>query len=151
MNKKICFECGAKGVPIHQHHVVPRSRGGTKTVPLCEPCHSKAHHRKKNMNTSSMVKEGIQKAKAKGVVFGNPNITKIQKTGVKKCKEYAKAYNIQIAKIIIDLQKEGYITTKEITNRLNELNIKTRRGQRFKEGNVYRLQTYARRLNHMPS
>ena len=93
-----------------------------------------------------MIKEGQRRARARGVVFGNPNIVEIQKAGVKKCKEFAKAYNMQIAKIIIDLQKEGYITTKEITNRLNELNIKTRRGQRFKEGNVYRLQTYARRL-----
>lgn len=36
-----CFECGRDA--HHQHHVVPRSRGGTKTVPLCVDCHSKAH------------------------------------------------------------------------------------------------------------
>jgi hypothetical protein len=37
----ICFECGSEAV--HQHHVVPKSMGGTKTVPLCAECHGKAH------------------------------------------------------------------------------------------------------------
>lgn len=36
-----CFECGAPA--DHQHHVVPRSKGGTKTVPLCAACHGKVH------------------------------------------------------------------------------------------------------------
>jgi hypothetical protein len=36
-----CFECGQGA--MHQHHVVPRSLGGTKTVPLCEECHRKVH------------------------------------------------------------------------------------------------------------
>lgn len=28
---------------MHEHHVVPRSRGGTRTLPLCEGCHGKVH------------------------------------------------------------------------------------------------------------
>ena len=36
-----CFECGDPA--DHQHHVVPRSKGGTKTVPLCAACHGKVH------------------------------------------------------------------------------------------------------------
>lgn len=36
-----CFDCGAPSV--HDHHVVPRSLGGTATVPLCGQCHGKAH------------------------------------------------------------------------------------------------------------
>ena len=36
-----CFECDA--LAAHHHHVVPRSRGGTRTVPLCETCHALAH------------------------------------------------------------------------------------------------------------
>jgi hypothetical protein len=36
-----CFECG---LPAEcEHHVVPRSIGGTKTVALCEVCHGKIH------------------------------------------------------------------------------------------------------------
>lgn len=36
-----CFECGKPAE--HRHHVVPRSLGGTKTIPLCTPCHRKVH------------------------------------------------------------------------------------------------------------
>lgn len=39
---KVCFECGSTD-NIHQHHVVPKSKGGTKTIPLCELCHAKVH------------------------------------------------------------------------------------------------------------
>ena len=36
-----CFECGAEATCAH--HVIPRSRGGTKTVSLCGGCHGLAH------------------------------------------------------------------------------------------------------------
>jgi len=36
-----CFECDAPAQC--DHHVIPKSLGGTKTVPLCRPCHSKVH------------------------------------------------------------------------------------------------------------
>jgi hypothetical protein len=36
-----CFECGEPATC--EHHVIPRSRGGTKTVPLCGGCHGLAH------------------------------------------------------------------------------------------------------------
>lgn len=38
-----CFECGAPAE--HQHHVIPQSRGGTQTVPLCVRCHDLVHDR----------------------------------------------------------------------------------------------------------
>ena len=37
-----CFECGAVE-RLHEHHVVPQSLGGKKTVTLCAACHGKAH------------------------------------------------------------------------------------------------------------
>jgi len=56
-----CFECG--DVALHEHHVVPRSRGGTKTVPLCEACHGLAHHRDGNMSTKALTKEALKRRK----------------------------------------------------------------------------------------
>ena len=53
-----CWECETETDDIHHHHVVPRSRGGKKTVPLCLDCHGKAHHRKDSMTTSVLTKEG---------------------------------------------------------------------------------------------
>ena len=36
-----CFECGEPAQA--NHHVVPKILGGTKTIPLCDDCHSKVH------------------------------------------------------------------------------------------------------------
>lgn len=36
-----CYDCDNEAK--HKHHVVPKSKGGTKTIPLCEDCHSKVH------------------------------------------------------------------------------------------------------------
>ena len=58
-----CFECGITA--DHAHHVVPRVLGGTKTVNLCAPCHSKVHSA--NLTTSALVKEGLRKRRAKGL------------------------------------------------------------------------------------
>jgi hypothetical protein len=56
-----CFECA--GEAHHQHHVVPRVHGGTKTVWLCSPCHGLAHSH--NMPLPKLIKEGIAKARLK--------------------------------------------------------------------------------------
>ena len=60
-----CWECGAPP-PVHHHHVVPRSRGGTRTVPLCERCHARAHHRAGNMTTSAATREALAAKRARG-------------------------------------------------------------------------------------
>jgi hypothetical protein len=64
-----CFECDAVG-PVHHHHVVPQSRGGTKTVPLCEACHGKAHHRDRAMSTSRLTKDALARRKRQGKRVG---------------------------------------------------------------------------------
>ena len=64
-----CFECEAVG-PLHDHHVVPRSRGGTKTVPLCERCHGMAHHRDRNMTTSRLAAEAMARMAENGEYTG---------------------------------------------------------------------------------
>lgn len=66
----ICWECEVNTDNIHHHHVVPRSRGGQKTVPLCLDCHAKAHHRKKAMSSSRLVKEALAAKKARSAIEG---------------------------------------------------------------------------------
>jgi hypothetical protein len=72
MNDK-CFECNSTE-DIHHHHVVPRSLGGTKTIPLCEKCHGKVHNMDFSFLRSKGLKEkrriGIEKAKAEGKYKG---------------------------------------------------------------------------------
>ena len=60
-----CWECGSVG-HVHNHHVVPRSRGGTRTVPLCEACHGHAHHRDGAMKTSRMCRTALAAKRARG-------------------------------------------------------------------------------------
>lgn len=66
-----CWECELETDEIHHHHVIPRSRGGKKTVPLCLNCHGKAHHRKKSMASGSLIKEGLERKKTSSAVDGS--------------------------------------------------------------------------------
>ena len=66
-----CWECGCKS-ETHDHHVVPKSRGGIRTVPLCLECHSKAHHRKGNMSTPALTSAALRAKVARGEHVGRP-------------------------------------------------------------------------------
>jgi hypothetical protein len=69
MGNAICLECGK---PSHVfHHIVPKSLGGTRTVPLCYRCHSLIHSITA-VNISALVKAGIAKAIANGKHIGKP-------------------------------------------------------------------------------
>jgi hypothetical protein len=63
---RTCFECGAPA--DHEHHVVPRSKGGTKTVPLCAACHGKVHGRR--FGTRELTKDALKAKRAKGEKTG---------------------------------------------------------------------------------
>lgn len=62
-----CFECGETA--DHDHHVVPRSRGGTQTVPLCFRCHGLAHDRV--MVSSQLTRAALAAKKARGERTGS--------------------------------------------------------------------------------
>ncbi|MCZ7649607.1 MAG: hypothetical protein M5U26_30825 [Planctomycetota bacterium] len=61
-----CFECG---LPAEvDHHVVPRSAGGTRTVPLCGFCHQQAHSAA--IATPALVRRSLAQKKARGEKTG---------------------------------------------------------------------------------
>ena len=66
---EVCFECGS-AEKLHDHHVVPRSRGGTSTIPLCCGCHAKAHGKSGDFDISSLTSTALQHKKAKGEYTG---------------------------------------------------------------------------------
>jgi transposase-like protein len=68
IDTKICFECGGNE-HIHQHHIIPKSLGGTKTIPLCETCHGKVHQ-KDLVKFNNLAKEGIKRYVANGGKLG---------------------------------------------------------------------------------
>ena len=69
---RACFECGAPATCAH--HVIPRSRGGTKTVPLCGGCHGLAHglSRETWSDHAALTSAAIASMKAAGLYKGQP-------------------------------------------------------------------------------
>ena len=55
-----CFECGEPKKDMH--HVVPKSKGGIKTLPLCAKCHGLVHGRD-FLKHRQLQREGIERAK----------------------------------------------------------------------------------------
>lgn len=133
-----CFECGQPA--DHDHHVVPLSRGGTKTVPLCGECHGKAHHRDKAMSTGLLAKEGIARAKARGVKFGTPeNMTpEAQARGARTNHDDAIVAYAIITPTIEKLRDQG-LTLQDIADNLNTRGEPTRTGSDWSPVQVMRV------------
>ena len=66
MNSR-CIECGS--ATTYDHHVVPRSLGGTFTVPLCAYHHGLVHN-KKAVDTKTLTQKALLLKKAKGEKTG---------------------------------------------------------------------------------
>lgn len=84
-----CCNYGSKE-ELEYHHVVPISLGGndinSNMACLCYPCHQKIHYdESKHELHSTVIKMGLEAAKAKGKKLGRPA------TGVPK--EFVKEYN----------------------------------------------------------
>ena len=67
--------CNCQSVEdIQYHHIVPMSSGGLDIIsniaPLCPICHALVHS-KKSMASSTLIKQGIAKAKAEGKTVMN--------------------------------------------------------------------------------
>ena len=126
-----CFECGYKGPELHNHHVVPRIREGTQTLPLCGACHAKAHHREKNMTTSALLKESFRRRREQNpnIKFGNANIMRdAHAKGLCLRVSNARAFNTRIQEVVADLKSQGYNNTQCVAQLNDELKITTRRG-----------------------
>ena len=54
IDRSVCFECG--GNADAEHHVVPKSLGGKKTIPLCNECHRIVHSCDSSISTSRLLK-----------------------------------------------------------------------------------------------
>lgn len=65
-----CFEC-SNIENLHNHHVVPRVLGGTKTIKLCNGCHGKIHNLDFT-NHGSLIKLALKRKKKEGVILGRP-------------------------------------------------------------------------------
>ena len=126
---KKCFECKATE-DVQEHHVVPASRGGTQTIPLCSSCHGKAHGRdSKGMNHSRLIKEGMARAKERGSKIGNPNLFEALLRSNQSNRARGQQTLSRVQGMIELAQSFGYHTTRDITDFLNRMGVKTPRGK----------------------
>ena len=109
-----CFECNAPAEC--NHHVVPKSLGGTQTVPLCLICHGKIHERD-FVKAKRLQKQGFAKAKAAGKHIGRfPSTTQCQDSEI--IEEYQKGN-----KSYAEIGKKFNISRTSVYRRLKEANI----------------------------
>jgi hypothetical protein len=120
----VCFECGNPAE--NYHHVVPKTKGGRKTVPLCLECHSKVHGRQ--MAHPALTQFGLQKAKSRGVLLGAarpgaPRLTTearkvgTQRGAASRKRQAVDAYH-DLTPIMREMRGSG-ATLQQIADRLN--------------------------------
>lgn len=80
---KKCSNCD--NIAEHEHHVVPKSKGGTFTVPLCAKCHQTIHDG--GLSTNYLTKLALFKKQKEIFVYLVWNYI-IEETDIKEiCKE----------------------------------------------------------------
>ncbi len=121
---KKCFECET-AEDLQEHHVVPRSRGGTKTVTLCYECHRKAHGSDgKGVHFSNLMKEVWEKRKQKDPDAGKNAMTpKAREISIKRRKRTADEFALKLAPLVMTEE-----TLQVVADKLMTYDIKTRRG-----------------------
>lgn len=121
-----CFECESDK-EIQQHHVIPKSLGGIKTIPLCLSCHNIVHKGIGRLDShSKLVSKGSREAhlKSKKIKISTSKATpenvdvKIAILGLNGFKKILMAHLISIAS-----NRVVEVNTKEL---LTETSMNTR-------------------------
>jgi hypothetical protein len=127
VKKNKCFDCNEPA--DHRHHVVPKSRGGRATVPLCATCHSKAH----NVDQLKLSEAAWAKRKKAGKVYGEVPY------GLRRDKNdnlVADKYEQKVLRIIKRLRKSGK-SGREIAQHINERGFRNRANKPFSFQSVH--------------
>ena len=126
-----CFECDSPG-PLHQHHVVPRSRGGTRTVPLCEDCHGAVHE--KDLRISALTRDALAAKKDRGERLGRPRYGYRVEAGELVPYEPEQ----RVLRLVAELRGRG-LSVRQIVAKLEARGIFTSTGRAFCARGVRRL------------
>lgn len=119
-----CFECGEPAA--HDHHVIPRSVGGTKTVPLCAKCHGLVHGIR--VAHPQLTKQALQKKIAIGERAGTVRRGyRLGGDGKSLVPDEAEQATVEL---ILQLLDEG-MTLRRIAAQLECRGVVTRKGKPF--------------------
>ncbi len=91
-----CFECASPAA--HEHHVVPKALGGTRTVPLCERCHGLVHDRSM-VGHKSLTLAGLARARRKGKRLGRPPVNGPSAAAVRALRAEGKSWAVVAAEL----------------------------------------------------
>ena len=133
-----CFECGVTA--DHAHHVVPRVLGGTKTVNLCAPCHSKVHSA--NLTTSALVKEGLKKRRDKGLCGGGK--PRFGYWYDQDGKVHKNKYEQKVIKGVLKMRSKG-MSMYKIADHYADEGVLNRNGKPIDRNQIRRIIEYAKR------
>jgi hypothetical protein len=157
VNPGQCASCGAAGDGVHEHHIVPKSCGGTNlpTVYLCVPCHGLVHGVEWDPNVIVLSRSGLAAVRAKieaGIAAGQPHISRAGRPVMKlgnpttldvararsnrSLKANADAFAANVLPIIRQIQESGVTTGRGIADILNARGIPTARGGRWHDSSV---------------
>ncbi|MGB4497084.1 MAG: HNH endonuclease [Methylococcaceae bacterium] len=138
MKHDYCVACGIRE-KLHQHHLVPKSRGGsndqTNLITLCVDCHEKIHRVNNSLIKLSAIAREKKKREGK-VICGHPPYGKM-----KTHDGYLVDNPIEqeIIKKICELKVSLCCGSETIINELERLGYKTRKGERFKSNAILRI------------
>lgn len=139
MRLEFCVACGTTN-DLNNHHLKPKSLGGsdddTNLITLCRECHGIIHGSEWENQHSNLTKQGLERAKARGVRLGAcPGTTRLvahstaaagKSVEVRKAK--ADEFAAAMAPIFNQLRNEGFTSNTGLADELNRRGIKTARG-----------------------
>ena len=116
-----CFECSRDATV--DHHVVPQSRGGVKTIPLCDDCHGLAHDSK--MSHGVLTRDAMIRKKRLGQRVGTvPFGKRLKPDGV--ALEESDRERVVIGRIL-KMRREG-ASLRQIAAILSQDGVPTKNG-----------------------
>lgn len=118
-----CFECGQPAQ--HRHHVVPRSLGGTQTIPVCVRCHGLIHSREA-LAHPELTRRALQHKKAQGQRIGQiPYGYRLARDGVRLIPDKRQ----QEVLVWMRRQRQRGVTLQDICNELHRVGERTSKGR----------------------
>ena len=139
MKHAYCVACGSKE-HLTQHHLVPRSIGGSdedsNLITLCGSCHAKAHGHNAAWRTSELTRKALQFKKAQGERVGAiPYGHDLADDGVRLLDNAEEQAVIQQAREL----KAGGASLRKIATELEDRGHYARNGARFQPAQIQRM------------